>query len=61
MKITFKDFVFADHYFEEYEFELPNVRKLEDIDPELIEEYVVYTLLDFINFNDSFYVYEESK
>ena len=61
MKITIKDFIFADHYFKEYEFELPNIRKLEDIEPELIEEHVVYTLLDFINFNDSFYEYEESK
>lgn len=61
MKITLKDFNFADHHFEEYEFELPNIRNLEDVEVELIEENVVYALLDFINFNSSFYDYEESK
>lgn len=61
MKITLKDFNFADHHFEEYEFDLTNIHDLEDVDLELVEEHVVYTLLDFINFNDSFYEYEESK
>ena len=61
MRITLKDFNFADHHFEEYEFDLPNIHNLEDVDVEVIEAYVVYTLLDFINFNSSFYEYEESK
>lgn len=61
MRITLKDFNFADHHFEEYEFDLPNIHNLEDVDVDTIEEYVVYTLLDFINFNSSFYEYEESK
>ena len=61
MKITLKDFNFADHHFEEYEFELPKIHNLEDIDLDLIEVDVVYELLDFINFNSSFYEYEESK
>ena len=61
MKITLKDFNFADNHFDEYEFELTDVHNLEDVDLDVIEEYVVYALLDFINFNNSFYEYEESK
>ena len=61
MKITLKDFNFAGHHFDEYEFELPNIHNLEDVEVELIEEQVIYTLIDFINFNSSFYEYEESK
>ena len=36
MKITLKDFNFADHYFEEYEFDLTNIHDLEDVDLELV-------------------------
>ena len=61
MKIMLKDFNFADNHFDEYEFELPNIHNLEDVDLDVIEELVAYTLLDFINFNNSFYEYEESK
>ncbi len=61
MKITLKDFNFADHHFEEYEIDLPNIQNLEDVEMEKIEEQVVYTLLDYISFNSSFYDYEESK
>ena len=61
MKITLKDFNFAGHHFDEYEIELSNIHSLEEIEPDLIEEHVVYTLLDFINFNSSFYEYEESE
>ena len=61
MKIILKDFNFADHHFEEYELDLPKIQNLEDVEVESIEEYVIYELLDFINFNSSFYEYEESK
>lgn len=61
MKIMLKDFNFAEHHFDEYEFELSNIHNLEDVDLELVTEQVVYTLIDFINFNSSFYEYEESK
>ena len=61
MKITLKDFNFAYHHFDEYEFELPKIHNLEDVNLDLIEVDVVYELLDFINFNSSFYEYEESK
>lgn len=61
MKIILKDFNFADHHFDEYEFELPNIHNLEDVDTDAVEENIIYTLLDFINFNSSFYDYEESK
>lgn len=56
MKITLHDVCYQGYYFEELEFELPNVKNLEDVTIDMISEYVFDDLDGYINFHESFMI-----
>ena len=56
MRIILKDFEYQGYHFKEVEFELPNIKKLEDIDVDKLVEYIVWPLDTEINWNESFEV-----
>ena len=59
MKITLDDFNYRGYHFEQYSCELPQLKCLEEADNDLMLFYVAEQLDDFIDFNESFYVYEK--
>ena len=56
MKIILRDVKYQCYYFEELDFELPNVKNLEDITIDMLSEYVIDDLDNYINFHESFMV-----
>ena len=60
MKIILKDFTFRGYHFECLDFELPNIKHLEDITCDMLTEYVVDDLDNYINFHESFMIDEKA-
>lgn len=58
MKIILRDINYRGYHFEELDFELPNVKNLEDITTDMLSEYVIDDLNNYINFHESFMVEE---
>ena len=56
MKIILRDINYRGYHFEELDFELPNVKNLEDITTDMLSEYVIDDLNNYINFHESFMV-----
>lgn len=56
MKIILRDVKYQGYYFEELDFELPNVKNLEDVTIDMLSEYVIDDLDNYINFHESFMV-----
>lgn len=56
MKIKLLDVSYRGYYFEELDFELPNVNKLEDLTYDDLAEYVVEDLEHYIDFHESFMI-----
>lgn len=54
MKIRLLDVSHRGYYFEELDFDLPNVKKLEDFTYGDLAEYVVEDLEHYIDFHESF-------
>lgn len=61
MKIILDDFEYRGYHFKRFECDLPQTNILEEVIIEdLISQYVIWDLDEFINFNESFYVKEKS-
>ena len=58
MKIILRDMNYRGYHFPELDFELPNVKNLEDVTLDLLTEYVIDDLDNYINFHESFIVEE---
>ena len=58
MKIILRDVNYRGYHFEELDFELPNIKDLEDVTTDLLAEYVIDDLNQYINFHESFMVEE---
>lgn len=58
MKIILRDVNYRGYHFEELDFELPNVKNLEDVTNDMLAEYVVDDLNHYIDFHESFMVEE---
>lgn len=56
MKISLHDVCYQGYYFKDLEFELPNVKNLEDVTVDMIAEYVFDDLDNYINFHESFMI-----
>ena len=61
MKIIVDDFNYRGYHFERIECEIPQVDELEEgVIEELLSRYMIWDLDDYINFNESFYLGEET-
>lgn len=60
MKIELVDVGYQGYYFERLEFDLPGVKTLEDLTLDILREYVVDDLDNYINFHESFLIDEKS-
>ena len=60
MKIILKDVAYHGYHFECLEFELPNLKNLEDVTKDMLAEYIVDDLDNYINFHESFMTEEET-
>lgn len=58
MKIILHDFNYRGYHFKELDFELPNVKSLEEVTNDMLTEYVVDDLNQYIDFHESFMVEE---
>lgn len=58
MKIILRDVKYRGYYFEELDFEIPNVQDLEEVTYDMLTEYVVEDLGWYIDFHESFMVEE---
>lgn len=58
MKIILRDIKYRGYYFEELDFELPNIKNLEDVTNDMLAEYVIDDLNQYIDFHESFMVEE---
>ena len=56
MKIILRDVKYQGYYFQELDFELPNVQNLEDVTLDMLAEYVIDDLNWYIDFHESFMV-----
>lgn len=56
MKIILDDVCYQGYYFERLDFELPNVKNLEDVTIDMLVEYLFDDLDNYINFHESFMV-----
>lgn len=56
MKIILRDVTYQGYYFQELDFELPNVQNLEDVTLDMLAEYVFDDLDNYINFHESFMI-----
>ena len=54
MKIILRDLNYRGYHFEELNFELPDIKNLEDVTIDMISEYVVDDLDNYIDFHESF-------
>lgn len=54
MKIKLYDVTYQGYYFQELDFELPNIKNLEDVTLDVLAEYVFDDLDNYINFHESF-------
>ena len=60
MKIKILDVNYQGYHFEELDFDLPNVKNLEDLTYDDLTEYIVDDLNGYIDFHESFIVDEEA-
>lgn len=54
MKICIKDFNYRGVHFESYEFDMPNVKNLDEVPSGKIEEYVIDSIENTLDWNESF-------
>ena len=54
MKVVLKDFEYQGYYFKEVEFDLPDIKKLDDVTTDMIVEEIVWPLEQEIDWNESF-------
>ena len=59
MKIILDDFSYRGYYFKQLDFEIPDVKKLEDITCDMLSEHVIDDLDSYINFHESFMTEDE--